>query len=126
MENKKIRIFSIMLIIIMTFSSLIGCIENKNPISKEEIIGSWSYKDIQNKVLTWIFFEDDTVLSNFSAPGGKYIDTWYNYEIKKSELCFTEINTNNSDEYCYDYDYIEDENKIKIILDDETVYFKRN
>jgi len=124
MENNKIRIFSIMLIIIMTFSSLIGCIENKNPISKKEIIGSWSYEDEQHKTMTWIFFENNSVLTDFFARGGSSLTVWYNYELDNQDLCFTDLNT--SEIYCYEYDYVEDDNKLKVIQGENIAVFIRN
>ena len=120
----KVLIFCIVSIILLNF--VIGCVETLNPISKEELFGVWSYEDEQKKVLTWYFFENNSMLSNFTAMGGNTLETWYNYEIKAdNKLCFTEIGSNNTDEFCYDYDYIEDENILKIIQEENIAYFER-
>ena len=120
----KFKILLTLIAFIIIINSFIGCIENKNPISKEEIIGSWSYEDEQHKTMTWIFFENNSVLTDFFARGGSSLKVWYNYELNNQDLCFTDLNT--SEIYCYEYDYVEDDNKLKVIQGENIAVFIRN
>jgi hypothetical protein len=122
----KIKNIMGMLISIVLISFFVGCIENDkpNPITLEELYGSWSYTDEQYKTMTWIFFENDSVFTDFFAQGGTSIQVWYSYELDGQDLCFTDLNT--SQVFCYDYDYIEINNKLKIIQGDDVAVFIRN
>jgi len=48
-----------------------------NETLKNIIIGSWRYIDEQNKTLTWTFYDNDSLESEFFSLGGTHFTTWY-------------------------------------------------
>ncbi len=119
----KIKIISVLAVVFLFFNMFVGCIESRNSITKDEIIGLWSYQDDQYKIMNWTFYVNDSVFTDFFAPGGTSLIVWYYYEVRDDALCFYDINT--SQEFCYDYDYLEDTNRLKIIQGDDTAVFSR-
>ena len=124
----KFKILLVFVSFVILVNSLNGCIENDkpNPITLGELYGSWSYVDEQYKTMTWVFFENNSVLTDFYAKGGSSLKVWYSYKLDGQDLCFTDFNT--SQEFCYDYDYTIGDNdyKLEIIQGENIAVFVRN
>lgn len=117
MERKwMILIAIIILVVLIGFIYIITNDTNgkKHNISKEKLIGSWEYMDIQKKVLTWTFFNNDTLRSYFTTQSGTSSTEWYYYSVTPDEICFTAINPpdNVTSPVCYECELSEDETEL--------------
>lgn len=120
MEKKWMIIIGIIIMIILVvligfiYSTTDGTNGKTHKISKEKLIGSWEYMDIQKKVLTWTFFNNDTLKSDFATQGGTGFIEWYYYSVTPDEICFTAINPpdNVTSSVCYECELSEDETEL--------------
>jgi len=98
-----------------------------NETLKNIIIGSWRYIDEQNKTLTWTFYDNDSLESEFFSLGGTHFTTWYIFKVYNNSICFTEIQASDNEppQVCYEYELSTKDRTLTVIQESLVSVFNR-
>jgi hypothetical protein len=91
---------------------------------KKKFLGQWTWTG-NNQTGTWIFYENDTLKTEFAGQyGAGTVDLWI-YEIFETEICFKSPSDPLLTPGCYGYVLSEDDTVMTVTYNMETaVWYK--
>lgn len=91
--------------------------------AREYLIGEWRWEG-NNQTGRWVFYENGSMLAEFTGKfaGAKSI-TWWKYEVKGDQICFTEPSNPLLTPGCYVYEFLENYTVLKVTYKNHVAYW---
>jgi len=80
---------------------------------KEKLLGLWEWSD-NNQTGNWTFYQNNTLKSKFTGNAGASVTDWWNWTFNHSQLCFYDPRDPFWQEGCYDFEFMDDYQTLKV------------
>lgn len=80
---------------------------------EEKLLGLWEWSTV-NQTGNWTFYQNHTLESTFTGHGGASVTDWWSWTFNHSQLCFYDPKDEFWDEGCYDFEFMDDYQTLKV------------